>query len=560
MTGETGDYDHLIDWLDACTRIVEGCVPSDAVCRTIALTDERITWHPESPYAPLPDVPDGYNFHPWTIVDGSILGTIIGEWGLGYKIGDVFTDLTKLPPFTWQPSLIENLDNYPGINIGGLTGTGTAKIHFLNIFQGGRAVVRVDNTINIFNWQIVEVNKDLTSIPQETQTPIVIEVEIKTDGDHEIQITFFPTVDDAFIPLFFGGGIRSVELCGFGVSDMPDDPCCPDTNDKLETNNQLLTKIINLMESGITGTFNFGGGGGVVDGSGDYHLDCTPTNFDGEDDDTVPDAIAHRKALCYVVTSYLQALAYRTATLYNAPQEIFDFLLGGFFGQDIIPSMGSLVNQVSDTFTLATLAASATPEVMNEIICNMVTHLTGQPNTLKNFQTSVVPADFEVGTAEYLFAKLVEKWNQKFENYQTFTKTLEKGFKDGVLDGFECPCDSTEVCDPADFDIIAVNDCTVERVDSTHWHVTQLHHVPEGDDKRKFVATIRDSAWRCFNVVGATQGQSAYDNYTCDGGHFTGGGGGGGFLVQDGIINFEYNVDELVGIDTVIEIICPPGD
>lgn len=556
VTGQTGDYDHLIDWLDACTRITEGCVPNQAVCRTISMTDSRITWFPESPYEPLPDLPSGYHAHPFTVVNGGIIDSIISIWGLGYKVGDIYTDITKFPIFTNWLSFLSNYGNLPRMTIT-VTGEGQIKLHLLNIVQGGRILLIKDGAFNLIGLGGVELNKDLTSYPNENQTEVIIPVDFDTPGDHILDCVFAPVVDVDFFPVFFGGGIRSIELCGFGGTGMPDDPCCPDTNDKLDLNNQLLTKIVNMMESGMTATINFGNSSG----SGlpiDFHEDCTPTNFDGEPDDEVVDALAHRKALCYTIMSYLQVMIYRVATLYNAPQSIFDFILGTYFGQDLVPSMVNLEVQVSDTFTLAKLAAAATPEFIDAIICEMVNNLTGKANTYKEFQVSVNVAHFTPGTDLYEFAKLVDRWNQKFHNYQVFVKTLEKGFKDGILDGFECPCDLTGVCDPATFDIIPENDCTVERIDDTHWHITQLNHTPYLSDKRQFIIKIRDSAWRCFNVYSQTQGVAGYTIWGCDGAEASGvGGAGGAGTVQFLEIYLEYNTDPVVGVDSIFEIICP---
>src|SRR5690349_4224451 len=122
-----------------------GDCESPVICQDYRPTSARLTWFPESPYNPQPDVPEGYTYHPFTIVDNSILGTIIGMWGLGYKVGDVYTDFTKLPAFSGWDDILTNLGNMPSFTIGGLHGTGTVKIHFLNIPQGGRALIQVDD-------------------------------------------------------------------------------------------------------------------------------------------------------------------------------------------------------------------------------------------------------------------------------------------------------------------------------------------------------------------------------------------------------------------------------
>lgn len=85
------------------------------------------------------------------------------------------------------------------------------------------AIISVDNPVDLGDIiggilgdgiDSIDLNQDIVSLPPETTEEIIIEVEIPTEGEHTVYIYFLPTVNDSLIPLAFGGGIRSFELCG----------------------------------------------------------------------------------------------------------------------------------------------------------------------------------------------------------------------------------------------------------------------------------------------------------------------------------------------------------
>lgn len=85
------------------------------------------------------------------------------------------------------------------------------------------ALVSVDNPVDLGDIiagiigegiESIDLNQDIISLPPETATEIIIEVEIATEGEHTLYIYFLPTVDDSLIPLNFGGGLREISLCG----------------------------------------------------------------------------------------------------------------------------------------------------------------------------------------------------------------------------------------------------------------------------------------------------------------------------------------------------------
>lgn len=331
-----------------------------------------------------------------------------------------------------------------------------------------------------------------------------------------------------------------------GCSEMTD-PCCPETNDKLQ-------QIIDLLRGGATITFN------AVSQPPDFRIDCTPDNFNGNDDDTPTQAIQWVNALCLALVRFAVACLYDNATKQN------------FIGyQPQILALGSLsappdfTTQLGDSTHPESSAAVRqileSDNGFNDAICMMRDALIGKINTFASFKTALLDLfNSVIGNPDPAIPNTVSEvlyYGQNRINYAVFSRALENAHDD-IVGGFAftCPCDSTP-CDAATFNIIPVNDCTVERIDDTHWHITQLHSTHVDPDKRQFVAIIRDASYRCINITGFTQGQSGYNIYDCDGVNHTGVGGSGGVVIQNGWTNIEYESDPIVGIDTIATIICP---
>lgn len=185
-----------------------------------------IEFLPINPYDDPAGVPAGYFFPPWSIwsiTAPPILGVIADAINdgiqdiTGFRYGDVFTTLPFIVPDplsgAWVPPQIK-------INV---TGEGIVELHLITLPLGGRCIITVDREPNIgdliagiidSNTDVLELNRDLIALPPELDTDAIEEVEITGPGDHYILITMFPTIDDAAIPLNFGGGLHKVVLCG----------------------------------------------------------------------------------------------------------------------------------------------------------------------------------------------------------------------------------------------------------------------------------------------------------------------------------------------------------
>ena len=490
---------------------------SPVLCQEYRPTSSRLEWFPESPYAPGESVPDGYTYHPWTIVDNSILGTIIGMWGLGYQVGDVYTDFTKLPAMSSWEDIFANLGNMPSIKIDNLHGEGTVKLHLLNIPQGGRLLVQIDDSFDLLNYQAVELNKDLVSVPQETQTPIVIEVPVAGLGDHSVKISFLPTVDEALIPIFFGGGFRSFELCGFGREGchFMSEECCDDLISGQSTTNELLAKIISMLQGGVTGTFQFNGNIAPPDeGAGD----CAPSSFDHNGDSETGDELVRRnKALCLTVNQYVKALLLKVLRDMNSPQALIDYVDGKFPDVTVPLSLSNLtVIYPNPLFSLTIFFNALADDIaIGDVACAMFSGLTGDKNnTSSNFRDSL--SGIDLGEELQDFVTIVHGSNAVSQNYKDFNTTLNAN-NNASVDDYECPCSDEEDAPLTliDVGVPTLRDTVITYLGGNVWRVQQPDEDAGGGGV--WSITLQDSLCRQINVLGFTGGGSTHwYNYGSD--------------------------------------------
>lgn len=475
-------YDHLVDWLEAIPRIRAGCEydPTDA-CNVIALNDPRITWHPESPYDVGAEVPEGYLHHPWTIVTNSIIDQIVLQWGLGYKAGDVLTDFQKIPAGeSWENILSDGYLIFPRFRINDLEGNGTVKLHLLNIPQGGRAWILVDDVIylDLPKNKFVELDTDLTSFPPETNAEVIIEIEIEGVGTHHLDVVYIPAMDVAFIPLFFGGGVRAIELCGFGMPLI--DPCCPDQTDILlkifQQNNTYMSFVTNLLYDGV---------------APESFAPDAPENYDSDTDDTNPDA--RLRALCAAVTRYVYNVLSAVVQA-NADSDAVGDILEQFPPFGIVLGLVDFAVDVAGDALAGLMGDTA---AINDVICHMLGNLNGQPTTQEAFRDSVDPGAFTVLSNQWQIAIMIDVANASQANWRAFVSMLPEIY-DTVAGGgaVDCPCDCEDDIELTDFAntgtvITPMGDCIYKFFQSVPIFET-------GSDR--YYHSFRDTLGRCLHI------------------------------------------------------------
>jgi len=213
----------LIEALANSTGLCDGL---DGECLTYPPFASFISYSPQNPYTEPDLIPDGYEQPPFYVNGRNPSQTLPN-----YENGDVIVDFGSITLDTGF-----GLENVPQIQLC-LEGSGVLELKLLSIVQGGVVVITVDNPPDILDilgglinddLLIVDTNQDIVSIPPETATEIIQEIEIETEGEHIVYITFLPIIDDSLIPLRFGGGLRSVSLCGnlrpCGVPEEPPPP------------------------------------------------------------------------------------------------------------------------------------------------------------------------------------------------------------------------------------------------------------------------------------------------------------------------------------------------
>lgn len=171
-----------------------------------------ISFYPQNPYTEPDLVPPDFLAPPF-FVNGKDAAHDLPN----YEKGDIIVNFAAI---NLEP--VWNLDNTPRIELC-LEGSGVVELHLLKTVQGGAAVISVDNPIDLGDIisgvigagiEIISLNQDIISLPPETAEEVIIEQEITTEGEHTLYIYFLPTLDDSLIPLFFGGGLREISLCG----------------------------------------------------------------------------------------------------------------------------------------------------------------------------------------------------------------------------------------------------------------------------------------------------------------------------------------------------------
>lgn len=181
----------------------EDCTPDDT-CRAYPPTAPFIQWFPNDPVYSPDLVGDGYNAPAW------YFATPASNIAYGSQTGDVITSIDRFPPGS-LPTIIP-ASGLPRFRIN-VTGEGTVKAKLVNMFAGSLIQTTVDDDIGTLNF--IDVSRDTISAPPETNGEITVEFTFTTPGAHFIDFIVISWVNATLPFLHHGGGLRSVELCGF---------------------------------------------------------------------------------------------------------------------------------------------------------------------------------------------------------------------------------------------------------------------------------------------------------------------------------------------------------
>lgn len=203
----------------------ESCEDGD--CVAYYPTNPRFSYAPNNPFEQCDSPPAGYLTCP--LVSGLASGIP------GALPNDVYCTIPTLLPAP-PLALIDQILNsgFPRVHME-FEGSGEIEVHLLEVAQGGLAIVRVDDVayVNVVNLQglsiadiAVSLDFVITVITGLLDWQFVNEKIIEfsvPDGSHTLDILFIPNLSLNILETGWGGGLRSVVLCGdFTVVDCPE--------------------------------------------------------------------------------------------------------------------------------------------------------------------------------------------------------------------------------------------------------------------------------------------------------------------------------------------------
>ena len=332
-----------------------------------------VEWLPTNPFTDPDARPSGYLAAPFSVVNleiEGVLGALADALGIdlaylaGLQNGDVITTLVSIPN-----NPIEVLtDGLPRFIVR-VNGIGTVNLELVNMPLGGLCAIGKDTYIDIPGLlggvigggvTLVDLNRDFVSLPPETATIIGQEIEFTTGGAHFIEVAFLPIIDDSVTLIRFGGGLRSIELCGFEpvegnnvIRQNPDD--CT----KLEQSSDGINwTVVADFDGCIVGEPGEDGAPGAP-GTGGNEYPPPPTSAE-------PDALCNAAAFIVgKVRSLIYGVIADLGTV--SPSEIFEGLLlgGGWRSSPLYALIGLL--EAGDTSGLIAEYDAAADELQCEL-------------------------------------------------------------------------------------------------------------------------------------------------------------------------------------------------
>lgn len=200
--------------------------PQPNECNEYAPTAEFVDIAPSDPRTDPDFVPEGYQGPPFTIID---ITNVIGLF-IGLAVGDVITDLTRFPTGSLPTVIPPDGLARCRIHIKGRTDGAkiTVRVTFVKFPSAGFVLVTQDDSLQPELIEYLDLNRRILSVPPETTNEVMIERSFLGSGEHHIDCTFFPRISVDEPPfLFYGGGIRRIEICGL-EDECGNCPECPD--------------------------------------------------------------------------------------------------------------------------------------------------------------------------------------------------------------------------------------------------------------------------------------------------------------------------------------------
>jgi hypothetical protein len=153
-----------------------------------------IEWFPNNPFTQPDLITAGYNAPAWYVSNQTTR--------------TVMTDISRFPAGS-LPGVIP-ASGLPRLRVH-TSGAVTVKIGMFSIVGGSIAHVPRDD--DPLTGEYVDLNKDIFSVPPETDEDVMIEYSFD-GGNHFVDIIIVSMVNDEIPFVYHGGGVKSVEICG----------------------------------------------------------------------------------------------------------------------------------------------------------------------------------------------------------------------------------------------------------------------------------------------------------------------------------------------------------
>lgn len=347
--------------------------------------------------------------------------------------------------------------------------------------------------------------------------------------------------------------LKLIVTFGAGMFCMTDF-CCDETNEKLQTmidqqitiinhivttiNNQntqitmsdleIFQTVVNNYNQTIANNYNTS----IIN---QMLYDGTPQSIAPELGSDFSDGTdATENALCQALKRYLEWQCYTAAAQGGMAAGIAGGALAALIalapltlGLSVVAGLAAAAIGVG---FLALQEAMSDPVAMRKVLCCMFDYMKDTAITEENFQSmGTCFEEWEFYSHEYVIAQQIGNSAAYYpDNYLGFLRMLGESQQQGNRADCDC-CEAVE-----DYNIIALNDCVITKLNDYQYRIVQTNGISGGGDPfcaayDYFTAEFQETEGRCIDIIsGSGTAMSSWEQVDCAGEVHSGVGGGGG--------------------------------
>ena len=299
------------------------------------------------------------------------------------------------------------------------------------------------------------------------------------------------------------------------IGDCDEMACCPDENDisyALYRQTQInYQQFLRMMDDGDTAA-SFG----------------APPTFNGDGSD------ARRYALCRTINRLIHSTFDDAAHAMGGLSDVLTTITRVFPSAQPLSGILSIAAHVVGDIHLRQLAEEC--DAIREVACCMRDALEGQDTTIENLQGSLSGCGFTFPSPQAEIAGMVNNIIQNRDNARAFIAEMANDFDSaqaaGGANADDCDCECS--C-PANFEIVATNDCVITPLGDCQWRIQQSNGVTGDGDPfcpggyTFYHVEFMEVSGICIDIIGGSGTATAgYTQTNCDDTVSSGVGGGGG--------------------------------